>query len=223
MTGVTDDPLPVPVSNARVRATYDRLAGVYERALGPVEAPSQRRAIATLAETVDLRGARIVEVGCGTGARLAGLVHRVGEEGAVVGLDAAAGMVSQARGRGGQVVRGDARQLPVASESVDVVCAFDVLELFSREDLAGVLDEVRRVLRPDGRLCAVTMTTADVPDSRFLQSYEWAYRHLPGAAAVGCRPVDLDAALSAAGFAVEHGERSLRAGVWPVRTVVARV
>lgn len=218
---MTNDPLRVPVSNARVRATYDRLAGVYERALGPVEAPSQRRAIAALAETVDLRGARVAEVGCGPGARLAGLNRRVGEEGTVVGLDAAAGMVAEASGRGGQVVRGDARRLPVASGSLDAVCALDVLELFSREDLATVLDEVRRVLRPDGRLCAVTMTTADVPGSRFLRGYEWAYRRLPGAAAVGCRPVDLDAALSAAGFTVERRECPLRAGVWPVRAVVA--
>jgi demethylmenaquinone methyltransferase/2-methoxy-6-polyprenyl-1,4-benzoquinol methylase len=220
---VADDPCPVPVSNARVRATYDRLAGVYERALGPVEGPSQRRAVATLGEAVDLSGARVVEVGCGPGARLAGLDRRVGDAGAVVGVDAAAGMVAQARGRGGQVVRGDARRLPLASGSVDAVLALDVLELFSRADLAAVLDEVRRVLRPEGRLCAVTMVTADVPDSRFLRAYEWAYRHLPGAAAVGCRPIDLDAALADAGFAVERRDRTLRAGVWPVRTVVARL
>ncbi len=67
------------------------------------------------------------------------------------------------------------------------------------------------------------MTVADVPDSRFLKGYEWAYRHHISATAVGCRPVDLNATFSVAGFAVEHGERSLGAGVWPVRAVVARV
>ena len=209
---MSDDPLPVPVSNERVRATYDRLAGAYERVLGPVEGASQRRAVATLAETTDL-----------SGARLPGLARRVGPTGTVVGLDAAAGMVGAARSRGGSVVRGDARRLPLATGSVDAVCALDVLELFSAADLAAVLGEVRRVLRPDGRLCAVVMATDDVPDSGFLRAYEWAYRHLPGVAAVGCRPVDLDSALADAGFVVERRERAVRAGVWPVRAVVARL
>ncbi|MFB6168232.1 MAG: methyltransferase domain-containing protein [Haloferacaceae archaeon] len=217
------DPLPVPVSNDRVRATYDRLSGVYERVLGAVEGPSQRRAVATLAETVDLGGARVLEVGCGPGARLSGLASRVGPDGEAVGLDAAAGMVGRARGRGGEVVRGDARRLPLATASVEAVLALDVLDLFSTADLSRVLAEVRRVLRPDGRLCAVSMTTADVPDSGFLRAYEWAYQHLPGAAAVGCRPVDLESVLTDAGFAVERREREVRAGVWPVRTVVARL
>ena len=220
---MSDDPLPVPVSNERVRATYDRLAGAYERVLGPVEGASQRRAVATLAETTDLSGARVLEVGCGPGARLPGLARRVGPTGTVVGLDAAAGMVGAARSRGGSVVRGDARRLPLATGSVDAVCALDVLELFSAADLAAVLGEVRRVLRPDGRLCAVVMATDDVPDSGFLRAYEWAYRHLPGVAAVGCRPVDLDSALADAGFVVERRERAVRAGVWPVRAVVARL
>jgi demethylmenaquinone methyltransferase/2-methoxy-6-polyprenyl-1,4-benzoquinol methylase len=220
---VSDDPLPVLVSNERIRATYDRLSGIYERALGPIEGPSQRRAVATLAETVDLSGARVLEVGCGPGARLSGLAGRVGPTGTVVGLDAAAGMVATARGRGGEVVRGDARRLPLATASVDAVLALDVLELFSGADLSRVLTEVRRVLRPDGWLCAVAMTTEDVPDSGFLRAYEWAYRHLPGVASVGCRPVDLVPALSDAGFVVEHREREVRAGVWPVRTVVARL
>jgi ubiquinone/menaquinone biosynthesis C-methylase UbiE len=213
----------VPVSNERVRATYDRLSGVYERALGPVEGESQRRAVATLAETVDLSGARVVEVGCGPGARFADLADRVGPAGTVVGLDAAAGMVAAARGRGGEVVRGDARRLPLAAGSVDAVLALDVLELFSAADLRRVLAEVRRVLCSGGRLCAVAMSTDDVPDSGFLRAYEWVFRHVPGAASVGCRPVDLPAALADAGFVVERRGRELRAGVWPVRTVVARL
>jgi len=216
------DEIPVGASNERVRATYDRAAGVYERLLGPVEAPSQRRAIALLAAETDLGGARVVEAGCGPGARLADLRGRVGPDGTVVGLDAAPGMAERARGRGGQVVLGDARRLPLATGSVDAVCALDVLELFSTADLRRVLREVRRVLRPDGLLCAVAMTTEDVPGSRFLRGYERLYRAVPGAGRVGCRPVDVGGALAETGFAVARRERAVRAGVWPVACVVAR-
>jgi demethylmenaquinone methyltransferase/2-methoxy-6-polyprenyl-1,4-benzoquinol methylase len=219
---VAREPLPVGADAATVRATYDRVAGAYERLVAPVEAASQRAAVALLAETTDLAGARVVEVGCGPGARLADLRRRVGDAGRVVGVDAAPGMAAAARGRGGAVVLGDARRLPLATGSADAVLALDVLDLFSTPDLGRVLGEARRVLRPGGRLCVVTMTTADVPDSRFLRAYEWVYRTVPGAGRIGCRPIDLDGALDGAGFAVERRERAVRAGVWPVASVVAR-
>lgn len=213
----------MPASNAAVTETYDRVAGLYERLLAPVERPSQRAALRALSETVDLAGARVVEVGCGPGGLLGDLRGYVGADGGVVGVDAAPGMVETARGRGGAVVLGDARRLPLADGSVDAVCALDVLELFSTDDLERVLAEVRRVLRPEGRLCAVTMVAGDVPDSRFLRAYEWVYRSLPGAGRVGCRPIDLDGALDDAGFTVERTTASVRAGVWPVVGRVARL
>ncbi|ESS05403.1 MAG: methylase involved in ubiquinone/menaquinone biosynthesis [uncultured archaeon A07HB70] len=221
---MADEPVPVGASNERVRATYDRVAGVYERLLGPVEAPSQRRAVALLAAEADLglAGARVVEVGCGPGGRLADLRRRVGQDGTVVGLDAAPAMADRAQGRGGTAVLGDARRLPLAAGSVDAVCALDVLELFSASDLRRVLREVTRVLRPGGLLCVAAMTTADVPDSRFLRAYERLYRGVPGAGRVGCRPVDVGGALAETGFAVVRRERAVRAGVWPVACVVAR-
>lgn len=62
-----------------------------------------------------------------------------GPEGAEVG-----------RSRGLPAVRGDARQLPLADDAVDLVVAFDVLEHI--EDDRSVLQEIRRVLRPGGWL-----------------------------------------------------------------------
>jgi len=72
---------------------------------------------------------------------------------------------------------------------------------------------------PGGALCAVTMDRASVSDSRFLQAYEWAYRHVPGFASVGCRPIPAAAALRGAGFEVEAVERLRRGGVWPVACI----
>ncbi|MFI5497049.1 class I SAM-dependent methyltransferase [Actinoplanes sp. NPDC051859] len=52
--------------------------------------------------------------------------------------------------RGLTVVRGDATHLPVASASIDLITAFDVLEHIEDDDQAAA--EIRRVLRPGGTL-----------------------------------------------------------------------
>ena len=53
-----------------------------------------------------------------------------------------------ARERGIDVVRGDARELPVRTGSMDLVTAFDVLEHIEEDYLATA--EITRVLRPGG-------------------------------------------------------------------------
>ena len=219
--------LPVPADNERVRAVYDRFAGAYARTVARIEAPSKRRALSTL----DLQaGERVLSAGCGPGLTLPRIVARVGAAGSVLALDAAPGMLAEARrhcrrhGVAPRVsfVRGDMRRLPLPDASVDAVFAADVLELFGRADLARVCGELFRVLRPGGRCCVVTMDTRDVPDSPFLQAYEWAYRQIPGFALVGCRPIDARGDLEAAGFEIETVERDSRPGGWPVVTILAR-
>lgn len=217
----TDEMLPVTASNRRVRETYDRVAGLYARTVARLEAPSQRRALAGLDLSV---GDTAIDVGCGPGRLLPTLAGRVGPTGAVLGVDAAPSMLAQARIRAREagvtdrlsLTLGDARRLPVADDAADAVCAFDVLDLFARTDLRTVLAECRRVLAPDGGLCVVTMDRASVPDSRFLRAYEWAYRRVPGFAAVGCRPIPATEALREAGFAIQSVERLRRGAVWPV-------
>ncbi|MCX4749086.1 class I SAM-dependent methyltransferase [Kitasatospora sp. NBC_01287] len=53
-----------------------------------------------------------------------------------------------ARDRGLNVLRADARQLPVADNSIDLVVAFDVLEHITEDDAA--MAEIGRVTRPGG-------------------------------------------------------------------------
>lgn len=220
-----DGTLSVPVSNERVLATYDRTAGLYARTFARLEAPSQRQAL----DRLDLSAATVLEVGCGPGRTLATVAKRVGPDGRAVGVDAAPAMVRAARTRVAErrpeasavVALGDARRLPLATDGVDVVCAMDVLDLFDRADLAAVLEECRRVLGPDGRLCVVTMDRAAVPDSWFLRAYEWTYERVPGFARVGCRPIPAVEAVRAADFEVLSTAERRRAGVWPVTVLTA--
>jgi len=91
------------------------------------------------------RPARILDVGCGTGANLLLLSNYGDAEGVDVSHDA----LAFCRERGLQKVKhGAAEQLPYDDGTFDLVTAFDVVEHLD-DDLAG-LKELRRVIRPGG-------------------------------------------------------------------------
>jgi SAM-dependent methyltransferase len=92
------------------------------------------------------RKARILDVGCGTGANLL-LLSQYGD---AEGVDISEDALSFCRERGlKQVKLGAAEQLPYDEALFDLVTALDVVEHLD-DDVAG-LKEIRRVLRPGGR------------------------------------------------------------------------
>jgi SAM-dependent methyltransferase len=90
--------------------------------------------------------ARILDVGCGTGATTAGL--RV--FGPVLGLDLGGEALVRARERDLPVARSSAARLPVPPGAFDVVVALDLLEHLD-DDLAAA-GEIRLALAPGGLL-----------------------------------------------------------------------
>jgi ubiquinone/menaquinone biosynthesis C-methylase UbiE len=101
-------------------------------------------------------GERVLDVACGTGivARLS--VPRVGERGSVTGVDLNDGMLDVARRDAAIDWRqGDAEALPLPDEGYDVVLCQQGLQFFPRRGVA--LAEMRRVLRPGGRLALSVM------------------------------------------------------------------
>lgn len=93
--------------------------------------------------------ARLLEVGCGTGATMRGLSSQFpGSK--VTGVEPVTSVLRVATAAGCDVVQGSFEQLPVAAGGVDMLLALDVLEHLD-DDAAG-LAEAARVLRPGGRL-----------------------------------------------------------------------
>src|SRR2546425_5336271 len=93
---------------------------------------------------------RILDVGCGTGGNL----EMLSEFGAVEGVDVSDEAVEFCRARGvAPVTQAVAEELPYDDESFDLVTGFDVIEHLD-DDVAG-LREMRRVLRPGGRVMLI--------------------------------------------------------------------
>jgi SAM-dependent methyltransferase len=92
---------------------------------------------------------RILDAGCGTG----GNVRFLRRYGHVVGLDLAPEALELGAAQlRGVLARGSVLGLPFASASFDLVTSFDVLYHRGVPDETVALREVRRILRPGGRL-----------------------------------------------------------------------
>jgi len=132
---------------------YDVLAEAYaaDNESSLVNAYYERPAMLALAG--DVAGRRILDAGCGAGPLFAALRDR----GAIVtGFDASAGMIEQARRRLGAdadlQVAELGHPLPFPDGAFDDVIASLVLHYL--EDWGPALAELRRVLKPGGRLIA---------------------------------------------------------------------
>ncbi len=97
---------------------------------------------------------RVLDCGCGNG-KFA-LWNRA-STGLMVGLDPAT-LFADAALEEVDLVRGDARRMPFASGSFDKAFSIDVLEHLPRPDIEAMVDELRRVLRPGGRLLIYSNT-----------------------------------------------------------------
>jgi SAM-dependent methyltransferase len=140
-----DDPEFVREHYSSERGLEGRRAA-YRHAQGPDPRELAYRAVA------EARPHRVLEVGCGPGELAARIKDELEAE--VVAVDVSPRMVDLAVERGVDARQGDVQDLPFGTGEFD--CAVAAWMLYHVPDLERGLSELRRVVRPGGRLVAVT-------------------------------------------------------------------
>jgi SAM-dependent methyltransferase len=134
---------------------YNKTAPAYRDLWAPVLRVASKRLLQELAAAPGPPAQRIVDVGTGVGTLMPEILAAF-PQASLVGIDRSPGMLALAP-RGDRRIAcavADARELPLASASVDL--ALMVFMLFHVENPADGLREARRVVRPGGRIGTVT-------------------------------------------------------------------
>jgi demethylmenaquinone methyltransferase/2-methoxy-6-polyprenyl-1,4-benzoquinol methylase len=151
---------PVVVETGRlpaegVQRMFDRIAPVYDAMNRVMTAGLDRRWRRITVDQVVRKGDRVLDACCGTG-DLAVAARSRGAD--VVGLDFSEAMLERARAKSSQIewIHGDVLALPFDDASFDAVTVgFGVRNV---DDLGAGLRELRRVLRPGGRVGILEIT-----------------------------------------------------------------
>jgi ubiquinone/menaquinone biosynthesis C-methylase UbiE len=211
--------MPARLNVSGVTAAYDRIAPIYDL-WGRL---AESKAHAVCLEWLDLRDVRLVlDVATGTGTLLGKVLERA-PDASGVGVDLSPAMLRRARSRSRRrgfrldLLRGDARNLPIRTGVADLLLNSYMFDLLPEDDFAPVLAEFSRVLTPGGRLALVNMT---VPQRIYERIWETIYRIHPPLLG-GCRSVSMTGPLTDAGFVVEKTARVTQMG-FPSEVVLAR-
>ena len=140
------------IDKRQARRSFGRAAAGYDAAAVLQHEIGQR--MLERLDYVRLQPRRVLDIGCGTGVMTGRLLTRY-PRAEVLALDFALPMLGHARRRGRWLRRprclcGDLDQLPVASQSVDLVFSNAAIQWSA--DPAGAIAEMHRVLRPGGLL-----------------------------------------------------------------------
>jgi ubiquinone/menaquinone biosynthesis C-methylase UbiE len=166
-----------------------------------------KRRLATLEVLAPRAGETIVDVGSGLGHLTIELSRAVGDAGTVIGVDPSVDMrkaaASQCEGLPNvRILDGTAAALPLDDTSADRAASLQVFEYLS--DIPNALVEIRRVLRPGGRLVVGDMHWdgwiwhSDEPGRMATMMKAWDH-HL----ADRCVPARLPHMMQQAGYQVE--------------------
>jgi len=169
------------------RALFNDIAPVYDRLNDALSLGLHRAWKRAATKWIECGpGARALDVCCGSGDVAIKMSAVVGATGAVTGLDFAANQLTRAaakerdarRGDGGRAggrmapiewVEGDALNLPFDEDAFD--CATIAYGLRNVSDIPKALDELRRVLRPGGKLAVLDFNNPDDATTAAVQGF----------------------------------------------------
>jgi SAM-dependent methyltransferase len=181
-----------------IAAGYDAVAADYAEEFGDElrAKPFDRELLAEFADVTVGRGL-VADLGCGPGHVAAFLASRGVE---MCGIDISTAMVAIARRRQPDTpfVAADLQAIPLGSAGLTGIVAFYSLIHLARDVVPRALAEVRRVLRPEGRLLLAVHTGAGE-----IHRHSWYDRSVNMAATL-FDVEELHAAIAAAGLTVER-------------------
>lgn len=208
-----------------LRKVYDRAAWRYDVQHGLLTAFSDQRGRKRLVEQAVQPGDRVLDAGGGTGSTALLAARAVGERGEVTLVDLSEGMLEKARERAREAKlseridcrQGNLNQLDFPAASFDAVLStYSLCPVQRPEDAARAL---YRLVRPGGRL---GIAHSAEPRNRLVRALadgvETVISHWH-ALSLGCRSIDVEAALTEAG-AHKRYDRMLGIPLWPFRVLV---
>lgn len=195
-------------------------AGLYRRRIAPwlVHVACSGRTFRRMrAQIVPLGAGTIVDVGCGSGTNFAH--HDAARAARVIAVDPAASALAMARRRAARLpfavdfVEAGAERLPLETASADT--AILAYTLCTVPEPAEALAEIRRVLKPGGRLLFLEHGVSDRPRAA---AFQRRLNRAWGVVAAGCHLTRSPERLIAeAGFAVTELHRApFPLWLWPL-------
>ena len=203
--------------------TYTKMSRTYDLFAGTFEAKYTAIALKHLNIKA---GEHVLEIGYGTGQSLKQMAKLLGETGKIYGIDISSGMLKVAEKRlkkpnllnRVELKCGDAVSLPYKVDKFDAVFMSFTLELFDTPEIPIVLNEIKRVLKPQGRLGLVSMSKVDAA-LVMVKLYEWAHRKFPKYA--DCRPIYVGQSVEDTGFKIQYKEIKKLFGL-PVEIIICK-
>ena len=206
------------------KSFYDRISHSYDLLADSNEHVAREKGLSALG--ID-EGEKVLEIGYGTGHSLVALAESAGITGLIYGVDISDGMkkVSEKRVTAAGVADrvnlsvANTPPLPFKDHTFDAVSMSFTLELFPLETIPEVLQEIKRVLKPGGRLGVVSMALPKEgeKDSFLEKTYKWMHQHFPHI--VDCQPINAAGFLKDAGFSIKE-ENNLDIWTMPVAVLV---
>jgi len=205
----TSQVLPVSRTKEEAKRFYDRISGVYDCFTRAFERKHAERTLECLSIN---KGEVVLEIGFGSGHCLKRITESVGPKGKTYGIDISTGMMEISKKRlekadledRVKLFCGDAASLPFDDSTFNAVFMSFTLELFDTPEIPKVLEQIKRVLKPDGRLAVVSISKEN-GESIFLRLYEWTHTKWPKY--VDCRPIYVEQSLIDAGYQIKSKEK----------------
>ncbi|HUX47556.1 MAG TPA: methyltransferase domain-containing protein [Dehalococcoidia bacterium] len=155
--------LPVTRTKEEAKRSYNRISRYYDYLTGAFERKYAEMALERLSVS---EGETVLEIGFGTGHCLKRITESVGPKGKAYGIDISTGMMEISKERlekadledRVKLFCGDAANLPFDDSVFDAVFMSFTLELFDTPEIPKVLEQIKRVLKPEGRLAVVSIS-----------------------------------------------------------------